>query len=140
MTIGSPHAIINVTPLIDILLVLMMIMMVITPITSRGLPAAVPNASIDGTPPPAQQPLVVRIDLDSNLWLNREPVPEREFDSRITYLLARRSGAVLFIEGDKDLAFSSVSKLVDRVRGLGVSTIALMPTNNPPSSNQPRTP
>ena len=99
-----------------------------TPIPSRGLPAAVPNASNDGTPPPAQQPLVVRIDLDANLWLNHERAPEREFHSRITYLLARRSGAVLFVEGDKNLAFASVAKLVDRVRGLGVSQVALMPT------------
>ena len=125
MTIGSRHSIINVTPLIDILLVLMMIMMVITPITSRGLPAAVPETAKNSQP--AEQPLVLRIDRDSNLWLNREPVPEAEFDSHLTHLLARRSDAVLFIDGDPDLAFASVAQLIDRVRGLGFSQAVLMP-------------
>ena len=125
MTIGSRHSIINVTPLIDILLVLMMIMMVITPITSRGLPAAVPETAKKSQP--AEQPLVLRIDRDSNLWLNRERVPERDFDSRLTHLLARRSDAVLFIDADPELAFASVAHLIDRVRGLGFSQAALMP-------------
>ena len=125
MTIGSRHSLINVTPLIDILLVLMMIMMVITPITSRGLPAAVPEAAQNSQP--AERPLVLRIDRDSNLWLNRERVPESDLDSRIARLLAHRFDVVLFIEGDPDLPFASVAKLVDRARGLGVSKVALMP-------------
>lgn len=127
MTIGSRHSIINVTPLIDILLVLMMIMMVITPITSRGLPAAVPETAKNQPLQPTEPPLVLRIDRDSNLWLNRERVPEAEFDSRLISLLARRSDAVLFIDGDPELAFASVAKLIDRVRGLGFSQAALMP-------------
>ena len=127
MTIGSRHSIINVTPLIDILLVLMMIMMVITPITSRGLPAAVPETAKNQPLQPTEPPLVLRIDRDSNLWLNREPVPESDFDSRLTHLLARRSDAVLFIDGDPELAFASVAELIDRVRGLGFSQAALMP-------------
>ena len=125
MTIGSRHSIINVTPLIDILLVLMMIMMVITPITSRGLPAAVPETAKNSQP--AEPSLVLRIDRDSKLWINRELVPEAELDSRITQLLARRSDPVLFIDGDPGLAFASVAKLVDRVRGLGFYKAALMP-------------
>ena len=127
MTIGSRHSIINVTPLIDILLVLMMIMMVITPITSRGLPAAVPETAKNQPLQPTEPPLVLRIDRDSNLWLNRERVPEAEFDSRLISLLARRSDAVLFIDGDPELAFASVAQLIDRVRGLGFSQAALMP-------------
>lgn len=127
MTIGSRHSIINVTPLIDILLVLMMIMMVITPITSRGLPAAVPETAKNQPLQPTEPPLVLRIDRDSNLWLNRERVPEAEFDSRLISLLARRSDAVLFIDGDPELAFASVAELIDRVRGLGFSQAALMP-------------
>ena len=125
MTIGSQHSIINVTPLIDILLVLMMIMMVITPITSRGLPAAVPETAKNSQP--AEPPLVLRIDRESKLWLNREAVPEAEFDSRLTQVLARRSDAVLFVDGDPELAFASVAQLIDRVRGLGFSKAALMP-------------
>ena len=127
MTIGSRHSIINVTPLIEILLVLMMIMMVITPITSRGLPAAVPETAKNQPLQPTEPPLVLRIDRDSNLWLNRERVPEAEFDSRLISLLARRSDAVLFIDGDPELAFASVAKLIDRVRGLGFSQATLMP-------------
>lgn len=127
MTIGSRHSIINVTPLIDILLVLMMIMMVITPITSRGLPAAVPETAKNQPLQPTEPPLVLRIDRDSNLWLNRERVPESDLDSRIARLLAHRFDVVLFIEGDPDLPFASVAKLVDRARGLGVSKVALMP-------------
>ena len=103
----------------------MMIMMVITPITSRGLPAAVPEAAKNSQP--AEQPLVLRLDRDANLWLNRERVPERDFEARLTHLRALRSDAVLFIDADPELAFASVAHLIDRVRGLGFSRAALIP-------------
>jgi biopolymer transport protein ExbD len=130
MTTGSKHSIINVTPLIDILLVLMMIMMVITPITSQGLPAAVPLPALDHPIQSAEQPLVVRIDRDSHLWLNSERVQEPEFDQKMTRLLARRADSTVFVDGDKDLTFASVAMLVDRVRGLGFTRAAILPASH----------
>jgi biopolymer transport protein ExbD len=127
MTIGNRHSLINVTPLIDILLVLMMILMVITPITSQGLPAAVPESSQDPASQPTDPPIVVRIDRDSRILLNQELVPDTEFEERMNRLLARRSDAALFIDGDEELPFMAVARLVDRVRGLGFSRVAIMP-------------
>ena len=126
MTTGTNRSIINITPLIDILLVLMMIMMVITPITSRGLPAAVPETAKDQAPP-AQPPIVLRIDRDSNIWLNRERLLDADFKPRLTQLLARRSDPVLFIDGAPELPFAAVAHLVDRARGLGFSRAAILP-------------
>ncbi|MBY0507103.1 MAG: biopolymer transporter ExbD [Bryobacteraceae bacterium] len=125
MTTGSRRSIINITPLIDILLVLMMIMMVITPIASHGLPAAVPERSKDQAP--AETPLVLRIDRDSQLWLNQERLREADFAPRLTQLLARRADAVLFIQGDAELPFAAVASVVDRARGVGFTRAAILP-------------
>lgn len=130
MTTGSKHSIINVTPLIDILLVLMMIMMVITPITSQGLPAAVPEPAADRPIQSTEQPLVVRIDHEAHLWLNGEGIPEHELDQKLTGLLALRADSTVFVDGDKDLPFASVALLVDRLRGLGFTRAAILPASH----------
>ena len=132
MTNGNHGSIMNVTPLIDILLVLMMIMMVITPIASRGLPAEVPETVKDPVSPPAEPAIALKIDRDSQLWLNGEPLPSAQLDQRLTQLLSRRSTPVLFIDGDPELPFAAVAGLVDRARGLGLSRAAILP---PPSRN-----
>ncbi len=127
MTTGSQHSIINVTPLIDVLLVLMMIMMVIAPFTSRGLPAAIPAPSTDRTAPPNEPALVLRLDREANLSLNGEPLPDRDFDARLTRLRAHRSDPVLFVDADPELPFATVAKLLDRARGLGFAKAGLLP-------------
>ncbi len=127
MTTGTNRSIINITPLIDILLVLMMIMMVITPITSRGLPVAVPEMAKDQTPTSNEPPIILRIDRDSNIWLNRERLLQADFQPRLTQLLARRSDPVLFIDGASELPFAAVAHFVDRARGLGFSRAAILP-------------
>lgn len=129
MTTGTRHSLINITPLIDILLVLMMIMMVITPLTSRGLPAAIPAPSTEHTPAPNETPLVLRLDRDANLSLNGETLAGRDFDARLTRLRAQRADPVLFVDADPELPFAAVAKLIDRARSLGFSKAGLMPQN-----------
>lgn len=129
MTTGNQRSLINITPLIDILLVLMMIMMVITPITSRGLPAAVPERG-SSTPSAAPTPLVLRLDAERKLWLNGERLPAADFDGRLTQLLSQRADPVLFVDGAPELHFADVARLVDRARGLGFSRAAILPAGS----------
>ncbi len=127
MTTGTQRSLINVTPLIDILLVLLLIMMVITPITSHGLPADVPEPAKDHATNASQPPLILRMDREGRLWLNQDAVAESEFERRLTQALAQRADPVLFVDGDAELPFAAIARMVDRARGLGFSRTAILP-------------
>ncbi len=129
MAAGNTRSLINVTPLIDVLLVLMMILMVITPLASHGLPTAVPQPAPQNAPPHPELPLLVKIDRDGHYALNGEAVADAELDARLKRLLARRADGTLFVDGDPELPYADVARLVDRVRGLGFSRTAILPSS-----------
>ena len=125
---GGQKAEINMTPMIDVLLVLIIIFMVITPIASRGLPALVPE-----NPPPGpsvqQAPrndIVVSIHSDGGLFLNQEAIDLPGLDQRLKKLFRNGPADVVFVRGDKQIEFRRVADVVDVVRGAGVRSIGLM--------------
>jgi biopolymer transport protein TolR len=131
MSVGSGHgpkADINMTPMIDVLLVLIIIFMVITPLTPHGLEALVPQP-----PPPNQKPnlsdqrtVVIVIEKDGSIKINQDPVQESNLQQRLEDIFKTRAERVVFVKGDPDLEFAPVARAIDIAHGAGIDKVGLM--------------
>jgi biopolymer transport protein ExbD len=118
---------INVTPMIDVLLVLIIIFLVITPTAERGLNTLIPQQSTADRPPEAPiRDLVVSVAKDHVISINQEPVAFEALPQKLTSLYVTAHGAHFFVRGDRDLPFEDVAKVIDMARGAGWMQIGLM--------------
>jgi biopolymer transport protein ExbD len=123
---GKTTAAINMTPMIDILLVLLIICMVIQNRT-EGLPAEVPEpAPADAKPIVDRRDCVLKIRSDHSMEIDSKPVQPLELASSLTSLFAVRPDGVLFIDGARELDFVDVATAIDIARGAGVARIGII--------------
>ncbi|MBI3940389.1 MAG: biopolymer transporter ExbD [Acidobacteria bacterium] len=129
---GKQKSDINVTPYIDILLVLLIIFMVIQPVDQYDLEARVPEKSQDEELLKNKKikiitdTIVVSIDANSNLMINADPVTLDQLGSRLFQIYSARSNKNMFIRGAKDLPFGTVVKVIDVAKGAGVGDVGLI--------------
>ena len=123
----GPQGEINVTPLIDIVLVLLIIFMVMTPVMLKELPVKVPQKQVENIPqPPGENPIVVEMDAHDAVTLNGESVLPEALGSKVAERLQTDRQKVVFFRINDDANYGRVVRVMDLCKGAGAKTLGIV--------------
>ena len=123
---GRVKADINVTPLVDVMLVLLIIMMLVAPMLQRGVDVKLPEAGNTVDKPDTQDQTILAITADTRYYVNSVQVPQAELLTRISTLLEDQREKVVLIKGDEDAPYSSIMGVMDELRRIGIEDVGLI--------------
>src|ERR1044071_2211597 len=129
MDLGSKGGVksdINVTPLVDVMLVLLIIMMLIAPMLQQGVAVTMPEAGNTGEKPDTQDQTVVAVDSRGHFYVNALPVTNDDLVPRVQKALEDKREKIVYLKGDKDAKYSAIMDAMDAFRKAQIENIALI--------------
>ncbi len=123
---GAINSQINVTPLVDVMLVLLIIMMLIAPMLQQGVAVTLPESVNRSDKPDTQDQTVVAIDAINHFYVNAIPVSKDDLVTRVTSALEDKKEKVVYLKGDKDAKYSAIMDAMDALRKAQIENIALI--------------
>ena len=123
---GGLKADINVTPLVDVMLVLLIIMMLVAPMLQKGVDVKLPQAANTSDKPDTQEQTVLHVTADSRYFVNGVPVDKRDAADRIANVLEDKKEKVVLIKGDTDAPYSAVMEMMDDLRKANIENVGLI--------------
>jgi biopolymer transport protein TolR len=123
---GGVKSDINVTPLVDVMLVLLIIMMIVAPLLQQGVSVKLPVASNTTEKPDTQEQTVLAIDSNKRFYLNAVPVLKDDLQRRVTEILEGKNERIVIIKADEDVEYSAVMDAMDQLRASGIEDMGLI--------------
>jgi len=123
---GGVKSDINVTPLVDVMLVLLIIMMIVAPLLQQGVSVKLPVATNTEEKPDTQEQTVLAIDSNKRFYLNAVPVLKDDLQRRVTEILETKKDRIVIIKADEDVEYSAVMEAMDQLRASGIEDMGLI--------------
>ena len=127
---GGVKSDINVTPLVDVMLVLLIIMMLIAPMLQQGVAVTLPSATNTVDKPEVQGQTIIAISKDKSLYLNAKRIQEGELATKVNELLENAKDKIVLIKADEEVEYGAVMAAMDQLRQAGIEDIGLITERN----------
>ena len=123
---GDMKSDINITPLVDVVLVLLIIFMVVTPLLQRGYETKVPPKTTGPTPPISGDQVVIRLTADGGMFINKDQFTMREFPAKLAEVMRGRESKVTFFAADGDIQYEKVAAFMDLCNENGAKNLGIV--------------
>jgi biopolymer transport protein ExbD len=131
---GGVKSDINVTPLVDVMLVLLIIMMIVAPMLQQGVVLTLPQAVHTSDKPDTQDQTVVFVDAQGKLFVNAKEVHENDLVARLTSAIEDKPEKTVYLKGDTNAKYADIMKMMDALRAAQIETVGLITER--PGGNQ----